>query len=58
MVEALAAKNTEIEALVSAMDALKNQAALNEGKVSSLQVFEASYFIFLLLCASSHIIPC
>ncbi|KAF2574249.1 hypothetical protein F2Q70_00001124 [Brassica cretica] len=37
MVEALAAKNTEIEALVSAMDALKNQAALNEGKVSSLQ---------------------
>ena len=39
MVEALAAKNTEIEALVSAMDALKNQAALNEGKVSSLQVF-------------------
>ncbi|KAG2244310.1 hypothetical protein Bca52824_093837 [Brassica carinata] len=37
MVEALAAKNKEIEALVSAMDALKNQAALNEGKVSSLQ---------------------
>ncbi|CAH2051188.1 unnamed protein product [Thlaspi arvense] len=37
MVEALAAKNSEIEALVSAMDALKNQAALNEGKLSSLQ---------------------
>ncbi|ESQ50363.1 hypothetical protein EUTSA_v10001922mg [Eutrema salsugineum] len=37
MVEALAAKNSEIEALVSSMDALKNQAALNEGKLSSLQ---------------------
>nr|AAM15012.1 hypothetical protein [Arabidopsis thaliana] len=37
MVEALAAKNSEIETLVSAMDALKNQAALNEGKLSSLQ---------------------
>ncbi|VVA99770.1 unnamed protein product [Arabis nemorensis] len=35
--EALAAKNSEIEALLSAMDALKNQAALNEGKLSSLQ---------------------
>uniref|UniRef100_A0A1J3F5T5 Golgin candidate 1 n=1 Tax=Noccaea caerulescens TaxID=107243 RepID=A0A1J3F5T5_NOCCA len=37
MVEALAAKNSEIEALVSAMDALKNQAALNEGKLSTVQ---------------------
>ncbi|XP_010416533.1 PREDICTED: golgin candidate 1 [Camelina sativa] len=37
MVEALAAKNSEIEALVSAMDALKNKSALNEGKLSSLQ---------------------
>ncbi|XP_013597198.1 PREDICTED: golgin candidate 1-like [Brassica oleracea var. oleracea] len=37
-VEALAATNSEVEALVSAMDALKTQAALNEGKLSSLQV--------------------
>ncbi|KFK40363.1 golgin candidate 1 [Arabis alpina] len=37
MLEALSAKNSEIEALVSAMDALKNHAALNEGKLSSVQ---------------------
>lgn len=38
MVEALAAKNSEIEALVSSMDALKKQAALSEGNLASLQV--------------------
>lgn len=38
MVEALAAKNSEIEALVSSMDALKKQAAISEGNLSSLQV--------------------
>ncbi|KAK9275050.1 hypothetical protein L1049_022308 [Liquidambar formosana] len=37
MAEALAAKNSEIEALVSSMDALKKQAALSEGNLSSLQ---------------------
>ncbi|XP_008242507.1 PREDICTED: golgin candidate 1 isoform X3 [Prunus mume] len=37
MVEALAAKNSEIEALVSSMDALKKQAALSEGNLASLQ---------------------
>ncbi|XP_059432666.1 golgin candidate 1 isoform X2 [Corylus avellana] len=37
MVEALAAKNSEIEALVSSMDALKKQAALAEGNLASLQ---------------------
>ncbi|GAV88061.1 hypothetical protein CFOL_v3_31485 [Cephalotus follicularis] len=37
LVEALAAKNSEIEALVSSMDALKKQAALSEGNLSSLQ---------------------
>ncbi|XP_022729565.1 golgin candidate 1-like isoform X2 [Durio zibethinus] len=37
MVEALAAKNSEIEALVKSMDALKKQAALSEGNLASLQ---------------------
>ncbi|XP_057968626.1 golgin candidate 1 isoform X2 [Malania oleifera] len=37
MAEALAAKNSEIEALVHSMDALKKQAALSEGSLSSLQ---------------------
>jgi hypothetical protein len=38
MLEALAAKNSEIEALISSMDALKKQAALSEGNLASLQV--------------------
>ncbi|KAL5835901.1 hypothetical protein ACOSQ4_015398 [Xanthoceras sorbifolium] len=38
MVEALAAKNTEIEALVNSIDALKKQAALSEGNLASLQM--------------------
>lgn len=38
MVEALAAKNSEIEVLVNSMDALKKQAALSEGNLASLQV--------------------
>lgn len=38
MVEALSAKNAEIETLVSSVDALKKQAALAEGNLSSLQV--------------------
>ncbi|XP_062148486.1 golgin candidate 1 isoform X2 [Alnus glutinosa] len=37
MVEALAAKNSEIEALVNSMDALKKQAALAEGNLASMQ---------------------
>ncbi|XWS17328.1 hypothetical protein CRYUN_Cryun33cG0057900 [Craigia yunnanensis] len=37
MVEALAAKNSEIGALVNSMDALKKQAALSEGNLASLQ---------------------
>uniref|UniRef100_A0A2N9GB88 Golgin candidate 1 n=1 Tax=Fagus sylvatica TaxID=28930 RepID=A0A2N9GB88_FAGSY len=37
MLEALAAKNSEIEALISSMDALKKQAALSEGNLASLQ---------------------
>ncbi|KAL8498325.1 hypothetical protein ACS0TY_021590 [Phlomoides rotata] len=37
MVEALSAKNAEIEALVSSVDGLKKQAALAEGNLVSLQ---------------------
>ncbi|PSS15567.1 Golgin candidate like [Actinidia chinensis var. chinensis] len=37
MVEALATKNKEIEALVSSLDSLKKQAALSEGNLASLQ---------------------
>ncbi|MQL78838.1 hypothetical protein Taro_011258 [Colocasia esculenta] len=37
MADALAAKNAEIEALVSSMDALRKQASTSEGKFSSLQ---------------------
>lgn len=43
MVEALAAKNSEIEALISSMDALKKQAALSEGNLASLQVQQTHY---------------
>ncbi|CAN4096319.1 unnamed protein product [Withania somnifera] len=37
MAEALAAKNAEIESLVSSTDAFKKQAALSEGNLASLQ---------------------
>ncbi|KAK1434728.1 hypothetical protein QVD17_00478 [Tagetes erecta] len=37
MLEALGAKNAEIEALSSSMDTLKKQAALSEGNLASLQ---------------------
>lgn len=37
MAEALAAKNSEIEALISSMDAFKKQAALSEGSLISMQ---------------------
>ncbi|KAG5063266.1 hypothetical protein JHK85_004449 [Glycine max] len=37
MVEALAAKNAEIEALVSSMDVVKSQAAMSQGNLASLQ---------------------
>ncbi|KNA03305.1 hypothetical protein SOVF_210470, partial [Spinacia oleracea] len=37
MAEALAAKNSEIETLVSSLEALKKQAALSEGNMASLQ---------------------
>ncbi|KAF7143190.1 hypothetical protein RHSIM_Rhsim05G0040900 [Rhododendron simsii] len=37
MADALAAKNSEIEALVSSVDVLKKQAALSEGNLASLQ---------------------
>lgn len=38
MAEALTAKNSEIESLVSSMDAIKKQAALSEGNLASMQV--------------------
>lgn len=38
MLEALAAKNSEIEALANSLDALKKQAALSEGNLASVQV--------------------
>ncbi|XP_071696751.1 golgin candidate 1 isoform X2 [Rutidosis leptorrhynchoides] len=37
MLEALGAKNSEIEALVSSMETVKKQAALSEGNLASLQ---------------------
>ncbi|RYR20850.1 hypothetical protein Ahy_B03g066091 isoform H [Arachis hypogaea] len=37
MAEALAAKNSEIEALLSSIDAVKKQAALSEENIASLQ---------------------
>ncbi|XP_058213733.1 golgin candidate 1 isoform X1 [Rhododendron vialii] len=37
LADALAAKNSEIESLVSSVDALKKQAALSEGNLASLQ---------------------
>jgi hypothetical protein len=65
MVEALAAKNSEIEALVSSMDALKKQAALAEGNLASLQVHHSHhmhdhsfllYFFFSLQVILSFIL--
>ncbi|KAF9599146.1 hypothetical protein IFM89_035425 [Coptis chinensis] len=38
MVEALAAKNSEIDSLVNSLDTLKKQASVSEGKLASLQV--------------------
>nr|CAD1824149.1 unnamed protein product [Ananas comosus var. bracteatus] len=37
MADALASKNSEIESLVSSMDAMKKQAAASEGKLASVQ---------------------
>lgn len=45
MLEALATKNAEIEALVNSMEMVKKQAALSEGNLASLQV----YILLLLL---------
>ena len=45
MVEALAAKNSEIEALVNSMDALKKQAAFSEGNLASMQVHHTPMFL-------------
>lgn len=38
MAEALAAKNAEIEAVLSSVEAIKRQAALSEGNLASMQV--------------------
>jgi len=38
MAEALAVKNSEIEALVSSMETSKKQLALSEGNLASMQV--------------------
>lgn len=38
MAEALTAKNAEIEAVLSSVEAIKRQAALSEGNLASLQV--------------------
>jgi len=58
MAEALAAKNAEIEALLSSMDAVKRQAALSEGNLASMQVplcqfIEVCLGIFYLLSCNS-----
>lgn len=48
MAEALAAKNTEIGALIVSMDALKKQAALSEGSLASMQV-RGSHCVFVVM---------
>ncbi|KAI8553779.1 hypothetical protein RHMOL_Rhmol05G0042900 [Rhododendron molle] len=63
MADALAAKNSEIEALVSSVDALKKQAALSEGNLASSQASLVSslvygnlvYFPFLVLFCLPYI---
>ena len=57
MAEALAAKNAEIEALLSSMDAVKRQAALSEGNLASLQVL-LSQFIEVCLHAIFYVHRC
>lgn len=49
MAEALAAKNSEIETLVSSMETHKKQAALSEGNLASLQVSYAYLLPHLLV---------
>ena len=44
MAEALAAKNSEIEALVSSIETTKKQAALSEGNLASIQVAYTFHF--------------
>ena len=39
MVDALTAKNTEIESLVKSLDSWKKRAAASEGKLASLEVW-------------------
>ncbi|RYR57539.1 hypothetical protein Ahy_A05g023250 isoform A [Arachis hypogaea] len=53
MVEALAAKNAEIEALLSSMDALKRQAAQSEGNLASIQLSCSILCPYMLLLWSS-----
>lgn len=53
MVEALAAKNSEIEALVNSMDALKKQAVFSEGNMASMQVHHTPMFLMNDLLAFS-----
>lgn len=47
MADALASKNSEIESLVSSMDAMKKQAAASEGKLASVQVPFSCSFLHL-----------
>jgi 3-phenylpropionate/cinnamic acid dioxygenase small subunit len=44
MAEALAVKNSEIEALVSSMETSKKQLALSEGNLASMQVNYTLHF--------------
>lgn len=56
MADALAAKNSEIEALVTSMDALKKQAASSEGKLASLQVSCTHIINCIYMCLFTVII--
>lgn len=51
MSEALAVKNSEIDALVNSLEVLKKQASASEGKATSLQVLLLTVkFFYCALC--------
>ena len=52
MSEALAVKNSEIDALVNSLEVLKKQASTSEGKATSLQVLllTVNFFFYCALC--------
>ena len=48
MVDALTAKNAEIESLVKSLDSWKKRAAASEEKLASLEAWSLHYFLLII----------